>query len=108
MIVRLDFEDGAEAVADINDPGIFSRALHHIFSLGGKALQVHAAGFIGTVLAPHHTENTELSEAGVPAQDFSDALVFIGCEPVFRRNLRRDFDFSVDHFAICDPKISRF
>ena len=64
-----------------------------------------AAGFIGAVLAPHHAEDAELGEAGVTSQDFPDARVFIGCKPMLGRNLRRDFDFSVDHFAICEPQL---
>ena len=97
MIVRLDFEDGAEAVADVHDSGIFAGALHHTLALRGKALQVHAARFIGAVLAPHHAENSELGEIRVAAEDFLDARVFLGREAVLGGDLWSDFDVGINH-----------
>ena len=51
--MRFDFEDGDEAVADVDDARIFAGPLHHVRAARGQALQVHAAGFVGAVLAPH-------------------------------------------------------
>jgi len=51
---------------------------------------MHAARFIGAVLAPHHAEDAKLGEIRVAAQDFLDARVFLGRKPVLGRDLRRD------------------
>ena len=110
MIVRLDLKDGAEPVANVHNSGVLSRPLHHILSFGGKALQVHAAGFVRAMLTPHHAEDTELGEVGIASEDFLDAGVFFGREAVFGSDLRRYFDFSVDHFTFGQktPRVSRF
>jgi hypothetical protein len=62
------------------------------------------------MFAPHHAEDTELSEVGIAAEDFLDAGVFFGREAVFGSDLGRDLDFSVDHFAFGQktPRVSRF
>ncbi len=57
MIVRFDFESGDEAVADVDDAGVFAGALHDELAARGQALQVNFARFVGAVLAPHHAED---------------------------------------------------
>jgi len=97
MIVGFDFEDGAEAVADIDDAGVFTGALDDAGAGGGEAFQVDAGGFIGAVLAPHDAEDAELGEVGVAAEDFLDAGVLVGGEAVFGGDLGGDFEFGRDH-----------
>ena len=82
VIVRFHLEDGGEAVADVDHAGIFARALQHLRRARGQALQVHAAGFVGAVLAPHHAENAEFGEVGIAAENFLDARVLVGREAV--------------------------
>ena len=96
MVVRLDFENGDEAVADIDHAGIFAGTLHHVRAARGQALQVRAARFVGAVLAPHHAENAQLGDVGVAAENFLDAGKFVGCEAVLGGDLWRDFDFGFD------------
>src|SRR5437660_1057950 len=67
MIVRFDFERDDEAVADVDDAGVFSRALHHELAACGQALQVDFTRFIGAVLAPHHAEDAQLGDVRVAA-----------------------------------------
>ena len=49
------------------------------------------------MLAPHHAEDAEFGEVGVAAQNFLRARVFVGGKTVLGRDLRRDFNFGVNH-----------
>src|SRR3984957_18395286 len=97
MIVRFDFKDGTKTVADVHHSRVFSRPLDHMSSLRRKPLQMHAAGFIRAMLAPHHAENSKLGEIRITAQGFLDARVFVRSKAVLGGHLRRYFDFSIDH-----------
>src|SRR5205814_8987990 len=46
MIVRLDLKCAGPAIADVDDPCIFSRSLQHVAAAGGQALQMHSRGFV--------------------------------------------------------------
>ena len=78
MIVRFHLERGGQAVANVHDAGIFAGSLQHLRAARGQALQMHAAGFVGAVLAPHHAEDAELGEARIAAREFS------GCARILR------------------------
>ncbi len=82
VVVGLDLEDGGQAVADVHHPGVLPRALQHLRAGGGQPLQVHLARLVGAVLAPHHAEDAELGEGGLPAENLLDAVVFLGGQPV--------------------------
>ena len=82
VVVRLDFEDGGQPVADVHHAGVLARALQDLRAAGGQALEVDAAGLVGAVLAPHHAEDAELGEVGLAAEDFLDAGVLFGRQPV--------------------------
>ncbi len=97
MIVRFHLEDGGEAVANVHHAGVFAGPLQHLRGARGQALQMHAAGFVGAVLAPHHAEDAELGEVGIAAENFLDARVLFGREAVLGDELRRDFDFGFEH-----------
>src|ERR1700737_4824679 len=77
MIVRFDFEAGHQAAANIHHTGVFARSLHHDFAPRGKALEMHFAGFIGAVLAPHHAENSQLGDVRPAAENLLYPRVFI-------------------------------
>src|SRR5205814_2818798 len=53
MIVRLDLERNGQAVADVDDAGIFlARADEDALRLGGKGFEERAGAFVGAMLAP--------------------------------------------------------
>ncbi len=76
MIVRFDLECSDPAIADIDNAGVFARALHDEFSTRRQALQVDFAGFVGAVLAPHHAENSQLGDIGIAAEDLLNAAAY--------------------------------
>ncbi len=80
VIVRLDLEGTSPAVADIDDPGILSRPLHHAAAASGEPLQMHAGRLIRAVLAPHDAENAEFRQRRFAAQGSFDLFV------LFRRD----------------------
>ena len=43
MIMRFDFEGGHQPVADIDDPGVFSRPLYDELAASGQTLEMHLA-----------------------------------------------------------------
>src|SRR5437660_12471080 len=103
MVVRFDLERRDEAVANVHDPGILARALHHELSARGQALEMNFARFVGAVLAPHHAENAQLGDVRFAAEDLPDARVFFPGQAVFRGDFR-----SVFHFRWCCGLRSRF
>ena len=76
MVVRFDLERDRNAVADIDDAGVFARALQHVFAVRGKLLQMNARALVGAMLAPHHAENAEFGLGGFAAQQAHDLVVF--------------------------------
>ena len=88
MVVRLDFEGAGPAVAHVDDAGIFARPLDHAVAFGGQALEVHAAGFVRAVFAPHHAEDAQLSERRNPAQCRQDAFVLVRGDAVRSQQFR--------------------
>ena len=99
MIVRFHFEDGGEAVANVHDAGIFAGTLQHLRRARGEAPEMHAAGFIGAMLAPHHAENSEFGEIGFAAENVPDARVFLGRDAVFGDDFGRYLDRGFDDFG---------
>jgi hypothetical protein len=93
VIVRFHFEDGGQAVADVDDTGIFTGPLQDLRRARGEALEMNAAGFVGTMLAPHDAENTELGEIGFPAQNLLDAGVLLGSDAVLGDERERHRNF---------------
>src|SRR6266852_9849053 len=102
MIVRFDLEGGNEAVADVHDACVFSRALHDKLAARGQPLQVDLARFVGAVLAPHHAEDAQFGDVWVAAKDFFHAGVFFGGEAVLGGDLRSDSNLSASggHISI--------
>jgi hypothetical protein len=74
----------------MNDAGVFSRPLQHALAARGQALQVNARRFVGTMLAPHHAENSEFGERGFSSSEkLFDLFVFFGSEAVLPEGFRR-------------------
>ncbi len=69
VIVRFDLERAGPAVADVDDAGVLSRALQDELAARGQPLQVHARGFVGAVLAPHHAEDAEFGQGGLASAE---------------------------------------
>src|SRR5438270_831063 len=55
---------------------------------------MHFAGFVGAVLAPHHTEDAQLGNVWLAPEDLFDARVFFTRQAVLRRDFGRYLDFS--------------
>jgi len=91
--VGFDFEGGDEAVADVDDAGIFTGALDDELAASGQALEMDFAGFVGAVLAPHDGEDAEFGDVGIAAENFLDAGVLAGGNAVFGGDGGSDFDF---------------
>ncbi len=91
-------EDGGLAVADIDHAGILAGPLDHPRRLGRQLLQMHARGFVGAMLAPHHREDAQLDEVRLAAHQLQDARIFGLGQPMFADQFRRDFCH--DRFSI--------
>ena len=85
VVVRLDLEGAGPAVAHVDDAGVFARPLDDAIALGGQALEVHAAGLVGAVLAPHHAVDAEFSERRSAAKSRENALVLLRGDAVLWR-----------------------
>src|SRR5262249_38919474 len=90
VIVRFDFEGAGPAIADVDDAGIFSGSLHYALAPRGKPLQVHARRLVRAVLAPHHTENTQLGQRGLATKQVEDFLVLVRRNAVIADNFGRN------------------
>jgi hypothetical protein len=77
VVVALDLEGAGPAVAHVDDAGILARPLDHAVALGGQPLEMHAAGFVGAMFAPHHAVNAEFGEGWHTAKGSKNAAVLI-------------------------------
>src|SRR4029453_12172764 len=93
MVVRFNLERDGEAISNVNDAGVFSRALKDGRAFGRQASQVDARTLIAAVLGPHHAEDAKLGEGRLALQDADDALVFGVCESVLRELVLRDHGY---------------
>jgi hypothetical protein len=93
--VRFDLERDGDAVADINDAGIFlARADENLRRLGGERLEERARVFVAAMLAPHDGENAQLGVArSATAEDFPGVGVFFRREVVLGNQLWGDGGF---------------
>ena len=77
VVVRLDLEDGGQAVADVDGAGVLARALHDARAGGRQRLQVDARALVAAVLRPHHREHAELGQVRLAAEQLPDAVVLV-------------------------------
>ena len=52
VIVAFDLKRDAQAVADVDNPGVFTRAEEHVFAACGKLSQVDAGTLVGAKFSP--------------------------------------------------------
>src|SRR5579863_3857793 len=91
MIVRFDFEGASPSVANVDDARVLARPLHHQPAARRQPLQMHARRFIRAVLAPHHTENSQLGDRRLTStKKLFDFLVFFRRQAVFADNFWSD------------------
>ena len=84
--MRFDLEGAGPAVAHVDDAGVFAGPLDDAIAFGGQALEVHAAGFVGAVLAPHHAVDAEFGERRRAAERRENALVLLRGDAVWASN----------------------
>src|ERR1041385_8999723 len=78
MIVRLDLERRAPAVAHVDDAGVLSRRHDNPFTRRRQSLEMDTRRLVRTVLGPHHREDAELDQIRLASQQFPDAVKFVG------------------------------
>src|SRR6266849_10445808 len=83
MVMGLDLEGTSPAIANIDDSGIFTRALHHQLAARGQAFEMDARRFVGTVLTPHHAENSQFRQRRLTPQSAFDPFIFVWSNTVF-------------------------
>ena len=88
VVVALNLEGAGPPIAHVDDAGILARPLHHARALGGQPLQMHAAGLVGAVLAPHHAVNAQLGERRHTPQRGLDAAILLRGDAVLGQQLR--------------------
>ena len=94
MVVRFDLERDGNAVADVNDAGIFlARADEDARGPGGESFEERAGVFVGAMLAPHDGEDAQLGVAGLAAKKALDLRVLFGSEIVLLDQFRGDGGF---------------
>jgi len=99
MIVRLDLERDGDAVADVNDAGVFlARADKDLGRPGGEGLEQRLGVFVTAMFAPHHGKDAELGVARRAAEDGHGVGVFFLREVVFGNQLWGDGGFGHGKF----------
>ena len=94
MVVRLDLERDGDAVADVNDAGVFlARADEDFRRLGGESLKQGLGVFVAAMLAPHHGKDAKLGVARRAAEDFHGVGVFFRREVVLGNQFWGDGGF---------------
>src|ERR1700679_123819 len=88
MVVALDLECAAPAVAHVDNAGVFARPLYHAIAFGGQTLEMDTARFVGAVLAPHDTVDAKLSEGRDASKRRQDAAVLVRGDAVLGEQLR--------------------
>ena len=90
MIVGFDLVGDGQAVADVDDAGIFAGALQNGRSFRRKPPQMDARTLVAAVLAPHHAEDAEFRQVGSRFRMSTIFLVFAFREAVWRQEFVRD------------------
>src|SRR5690242_19810423 len=93
MIVRLDLERRAPAVAEIDDACVFARRHDHSWSSCRQTFQMNARRFVRAVLGPHDREDSEFCKTRFTTKQFLYSLEFCLSEVMggdnFGRNHRK-------------------
>ena len=90
--MALHLEDAGETVANVDDAGVFARALNDDLAGDRQRLQVHLRGFVRAMLVPHCGEDAELGDRGLASDQFQNPLVLVGLQAMFGDEFGRDLD----------------
>src|SRR5579859_4925126 len=90
MVMRLDFESARPAVANVDDSRIFAGPLQNEFAARGQPFQMDPRRFVRAMLAPHHAEDAQFGERGLPASEkLLDLLVLVRRQAVLAEHFGR-------------------
>src|SRR5438105_4302311 len=106
MIVRFDLVCDRQAIADIDDAGIFAGPLQHRRTFRGQTPQMYTRTLVAAVLAPHHAEDAEFRHCRFPLQDADNLLIFAFREVVLREDVFSDHHYLVTSAFTMDSKIN--
>src|SRR5882672_2471125 len=90
VIVRLDLESSAPAIAEINYSGILARGNDDALAGGRQTLQVNSRRLVRTMLGPHHGKDAQLDQVWFASKQFRDTREFCGSEIVRGDYFRSD------------------
>jgi DNA-binding TFAR19-related protein (PDSD5 family) len=74
MVVALDLERDRLAVAEVENPGVLSRALKNAFAGGRQALQQQRRVLVAAMLRPEQREDRQLEVVRVATEQFADTV----------------------------------
>jgi hypothetical protein len=74
--MRFDADGSGDAIAHIDNAGIFARTNKHPRSFGGKTLEMNPRRLVRAVLGPHDRKHRQLEMVGVAVEDLADVFVF--------------------------------
>src|SRR5262249_4438601 len=82
MVVRLDFEDRRQAVADRDCARVLAGTLQHSRALRRQLLEVDPGALVAAVLRPHDREDAQLRNRGFAVERRDDAVVLLARQSV--------------------------
>ena len=92
--MRFHLERDGDAVADVNDAGVFlARADEDFRRLGGEGLEQRLGVFVAAMLAPHHGKDAELGVTRRATEETLDVGILVRREVVLRDKFRCDGGF---------------
>src|SRR5262249_52123213 len=80
MIVRFDLECGAPSVTHVYHACILSRRHNHALACSGETFEMHPRRLIGTMLRPHHREDSEFDQVRLASKQLFDTVEFFDSE----------------------------
>ena len=78
--MRLDFENGREAVADVHRARVFTGSLYDTATGRRQLPEMNARALIAAVLGPHYGKNAKLCEGRLAPEHLEDALILADCQ----------------------------
>ena len=81
VIVALDSQGHRQAAAGIDHSGVLARPDQHVRPFGRQSLQMHPAGLVRAVLAPHHRIHGQFEVVGLPTEEPLDLAGLVVGEP---------------------------
>ena len=73
-------EHRGESVSNVDGPCVFSGFLEHMWSAGGKSLEIPLGTFIATMFAPHDREHARFKFIGRSTEQFTHPTFFLCCQ----------------------------